>query len=56
LLLWQSESEPHFLPFAHFGQFGPPQSVSDSPWSFVPSVQLTHFPFSQAPLWQSLFP
>jgi len=57
----QSESFEHFFWLAHFGQFAPPQSVSDSPWFFTLSEQLTHLPLSQnvlvhsAPLVQ-LFP
>jgi hypothetical protein len=45
----------HFRLFAHFPQFGPPQSTSVSPWFFLPSMQLTQVPLSQAPFTQSVF-
>jgi hypothetical protein len=42
--LWQSLSTRHELKAAHGGQTGPPQSVSVSNPSFLPSEQLPQLP------------
>ncbi len=56
--LLQSEGAEHFLPSAHFGHCGPPQSASVSCPSLRPFLQLggvMHTPLLHSPLWQSEF-
>src|SRR5438477_10207870 len=56
MAVWQSETPAHVLKSTQRGQdVVPPQSTSDSPWFFTPSVQLgaTHLPNVHTPDAQS---